>query len=133
VAEPHPTVVDPKHPVVMRLREICMAYPEAVEIEAWGRPTFRAGKKVFCLVDEGVDREFSIIFKPDPDDRLALRQDSRFSSPPYWGAAGWLAVDVDGPDTDWIELAELIDSSYRQVALVRQLKALDASSPSSML
>ncbi len=33
-----------------RLRSICLALPEAVEIEAWGHPTFRAGKKMFAAL-----------------------------------------------------------------------------------
>jgi hypothetical protein len=34
-----------------------------------------------------------VIFKPDSDDRLALLDDDRFYSPPYWGPSGWLALD----------------------------------------
>ncbi|MCU1551727.1 MAG: hypothetical protein JWR36_2287 [Glaciihabitans sp.] len=123
----HPEVIDPEHPLVRRVRELCLAYPEAVEVEAWGRPTFRAGKKVFLLFSASMDRPNTIVFKPDADDRPAYLQDPRFFSPAYWGPSGWLGVDVDAPETDWTEIAELIDASYRQVALVRQLKALDES------
>lgn len=123
----HPQVIDPVDPLVVRIREICETYPECVEVESWGRPTFRAGKKVFVLVSSGMDRPHSIVFKPDPDDAPALRQDARIFDPPYWGGKnGWLGIDIDRPDTDWGEIAELIDASYRQVALVRQLKSLDA-------
>jgi len=105
-----------------------MAYPEAAEVQAWGRPTFRAGKKVFVMVASSMDRPYTIVIKPDPDERSALLQDDRFFSPPYWGPGGWLAIDIDAPETDWSELAELIDASYRQVALQRQLKQLEARS-----
>ena len=37
--------------------------------------------------------------------------------------------DLDGPDTDWALLAELIETSYRQVANRRQLAALDVQRP----
>jgi hypothetical protein len=74
-----------------------------------------------------MDRPNTIVFKPEPADRPAYLQDPRFFSPAYWGPSGWLGVDVDAPETDWTEIAELIDASYRQVALVRQLKALDES------
>jgi predicted DNA-binding protein (MmcQ/YjbR family) len=121
----HPRVIDPQHPLVQRIREICMAYPEAAEVEAWGRPTFRAGKKIFVMVSASMDRPNTIVFKPDPDERPAFVHDERSYSPPYWGAGGWLAVDIDRPDTDWRELAEIIDTSYRQVALKRQIRALD--------
>lgn len=127
MADAHPIVVDPAHPLVQRVRELCLAYPEAVEVESWGRPTFRAGKRVFVLVGSAMSRELSIVFKPDPDDRRALKQDPRFFDPPYWGGRnGFLGIDIDAPDTDWTEIAELIDASYRQVALKRQLAALDS-------
>lgn len=118
-------MVDPFHPLVLKIREIAMAYPEAAEVESWGRPSFRAGKKVFLLVGT-MNAPFSILFTPDEDDRQALTQDARFFVPKYWGASGWLGLDVSPDDTDWTEVAELIDASYRQVALVRQLKQLDA-------
>jgi predicted DNA-binding protein (MmcQ/YjbR family) len=125
MAEPHPQVIDPQHPLVRRVREICMTFPEAVEIEAWGRPTFRAGKKVFLLFSAAMDNPHTIVFKPTADDRPAYLQDRRFFVPKYWGAHDWLAMSVESPDTDWTEVAELIDASYREVALARQLKALD--------
>jgi hypothetical protein len=47
--------------------------------------------------------------------------------PPYFGPGGWIGIDVDeSPETDWTFIAELIDTSYRQVALKRQVAALDA-------
>ncbi|MCU1582914.1 MAG: hypothetical protein QOG18_1736 [Microbacteriaceae bacterium] len=126
MAEPHPQVVEPRHPLVEKVRALCLAYPEAAEVEAWGRPTFRAGKKVFLLVGSAMDRPYSIVFKPESDERLAYLGDPRFFIPAYWGPGGWLAIDIDSPSTDWTELAELIDTSYRQVALKRQLTALDS-------
>ena len=121
----HPQVVDPAHPLVERVRAICLAYPEAVEVPAWGRPTFRAGKKIFIMVGAGMEHPFSIVFKPAPDEAGPYSQDPRFFVPPYWGVHGWLATYLDRPTTDWTEIAEIIDTSYRQVALARQIKALD--------
>jgi len=124
MAEPHPDVVDPHHPFVERLRGICMAYPEAAEAAAWGRATFRAGKKIFVVAGSSMEIPLSMVFKPDPDDDPALRQDPRVFVPPYFGASGWLAIHL--ADGYWDEIAELVDASYRQVALKRQLVALDA-------
>jgi predicted DNA-binding protein (MmcQ/YjbR family) len=127
VAEPHPLTVDPRHPLVERVRAIAMRFPDAVEGTSWGRPTFRTGegKKIFAFVGATMEQPFTIVIKPDPLDAPALRQDPRFWSPPYWGPSGWLAIALDAPGTDWQELTELLDSSYRQVALKRQLQALD--------
>ncbi|GAA1779740.1 MmcQ/YjbR family DNA-binding protein [Agromyces lapidis] len=125
----HPRVVDPGHPLVERVRALCLDLPEAVEVEAWGRPTFRAAKPIFVHVSASMERPFSIVVKTDPDEHLALVQDDRFFGPPYYDRDRWVATDLDGPDTDWALLAELIETSYRQVANRRQLAALDAQRP----
>ena len=121
----HPLVIDPADPLVERVRSICLRYPEAVEQTAWGRPTFRAGTKIFVMMSSSMDRPNSIVFKSAAEERPALLADERFYRPPYWGGRGWLGLDIDSPGTDWAEVAELIDTSYRQVALKRQLAALD--------
>ncbi|WP_349428721.1 hypothetical protein [Microbacterium sp. LWS13-1.2] len=46
--------------------------------------------------------------------------------PAYEGASGWLAIRVEADTGDWELFAELLDTSYRRVALQRQLRALDA-------
>jgi hypothetical protein len=112
-------------PYLAELRDVCLGFPEATEVEAWGRPTFRAGK-IFANF-AGVDaRPWGVIFKPEADERRALIEDPRFYSPPYWGPGGWLALDFDAAPVDWDEVGELMESSYRQVALKRMIKALDA-------
>jgi predicted DNA-binding protein (MmcQ/YjbR family) len=123
----HPHLFAEPDAALDRLRGLCLAFPEAVEVLAWGRPTFRAGKKIFVTAGSSMDRPHSIVFKPDPEERRALVQDPRFFVPPYYGPAGWLAIDFDAPETDWDELAELVETSYRQVALKRQLVQLDRS------
>jgi predicted DNA-binding protein (MmcQ/YjbR family) len=120
----HPRLFPDDDPLVERVRRICLRYPEAVEKLSWGRPHFGAGKN-FAFVGATMDRPYSLVFKPDPESRRAEDEDARFFVPPYWGPSGWRAIDLDGA-VDWQEIAELIDESYRQIALKRQLKALDA-------
>jgi hypothetical protein len=126
----HPRMYDDADPLLARLRDVAARFPESVEVEAWGRPTFRAGKKIFAVYGASQDHPTAVIFKPDPDERPALLGDDRFLVPPYFGPGGWLALDLAVPDVDWAEIDELLDSSYRQVALVRMLRALDAQEPS---
>jgi Uncharacterized protein conserved in bacteria len=121
----HPKLFPPGDPLVDRVRGLCMGYPEATEVEAWGRPTFRAGRKIFVTLGSSMERAHSIVFKPEPEERLAQLEDPAFFVPPYFGPAGWMATDIDVRDTDWDLIAELIDTSYRQVALKRMLAALD--------
>ena len=112
-------------PYLSELREICLAFPEATEKEAWGRPTFRAGK-MFAVFSGHADDPFALEFKPDPEERDALIQDWRVYIPAYSGASGWLALDFTVAPVDWEEIGELVESSYRLVALQRMIKALDA-------
>ena len=67
---------------------------------------------------------FAVAFKPEAAERLALVRDPRFYVPPYLGPSGWLALDLTVAPVDWTEVAELLDASYRQVALKRMLKDL---------
>ena len=48
-------------PYLTELREICLALPEAVEKEAWGRPTFRAGK-MFAVFSGQPEHTFVVEF-----------------------------------------------------------------------
>src|SRR6266545_3129788 len=101
-------------PYLADLRDVCLALPETSEVEAWGRPTFRAGKKMFAVFGHDDDHSWTVIFKPEPDERPALLQDKRFYSPRYFGPGGWLALDFEAALVDWQEVAELVESSYRQ-------------------
>lgn len=81
---------DHDDPILTRLREVCLAFPESVEVEAWGRPTFRAGKKIFAVYGSGEQDPNALIFTPDVEDRAALAQDPRFFIPPYLAqTVGW--------------------------------------------
>jgi predicted DNA-binding protein (MmcQ/YjbR family) len=121
----HPRTYKESDTYLKDVRRVALALPESVEVEAWGRPTFRAGKKMFAMFVHHDGHGLSISFKPDPGERPALADDPRFYAPPYLGPSGWLSLDFTVAPVDWAEVAELLESSYRQVALKRMLKALD--------
>jgi predicted DNA-binding protein (MmcQ/YjbR family) len=123
----HPMLFPDGHPLVARVRAQCLRYPESVEVVSHGRFTYRAGKRQFAIVG-AVDREKGAVqFIPDPDEREALLTRDDVWVPPYEGAYGWLAIDVEADTGDWELVHELLDASYRRVALQRQLRALDAA------
>ena len=122
----HPRMYEDGDPYLAEVCKVFLDFPEAVEVEAWGRPTFRAGKKIFGVFSGTDERPWGLIFKPDSDERLSFLQDQRFYSPPYFGPSGWLALDLEARPVDWDEVHELADASYRQVALKRMIKALDS-------
>ncbi len=114
-------------PYLARLRKVCLGFPESTEVEAWGRPTFRAGKKMFAVFDRGDDAHpYAVVFKPELQEREALLGDVRCYVPKYFGPYGWLALDFTSTEVDWDEVTELMDASYRQVALKRMLGVLDS-------
>jgi predicted DNA-binding protein (MmcQ/YjbR family) len=114
-------------PHLAGVRRVCLALPEAVEVEAWGWPSFRAGTKgkMFAIYNRDSDRGYAVTVKADPAERAPLLQDGRFFEPWYWGTRGWVALSLQHAEPDWAEVAELVETSYRQVALKRQLAAID--------
>lgn len=103
--------------LIERVRTLCLALPEAFEVEAWEHPTFRVGSgrgRMFCIAaDEGS----SIRLKADPVEREALlAEGDPFYLPAYVGTKGWLGIQLDHPRIDWDEVAELIATSYCLIA-----------------
>jgi predicted DNA-binding protein (MmcQ/YjbR family) len=124
----HPRTYRDEDQYLADVRRIALSFPEASEVEAWGRPTFRAGKKMFAVWTNHEGHGFGVVFKPEADERPALLEDERFYVPPYFGPAGWLALDLTAGrkrKVDWDEVTELLEGSYRQVALKRMLAKLD--------
>lgn len=126
----HPQMFDDDDPFLLRVRAIALALPEAAAKVSHGRPAFFT-QKVFCYFggSQRVDGEWmrhdrAVMVLPDPADEPALRQDERFWVPAYLGPSGWLGLDLDD-DTDWTEVAELIDASYRVTAPRRLVRQLD--------
>ena len=109
--------------VLKQVRALCLALPEATEVEAWGHPTFRAGKKMFAGF--GQDAEGPTLgLKVGYDRQEELLVEERFFPTPYAARQGWVSLRIDGK-TDWDEVRGLIHEAYRQVALRRMLKMLD--------
>ena len=107
-----------------QVRSLGLALPETSEVEAWGHPTFRAGKKIFAGFGEH-DGELSLALKVGFDRQEELLRDSRFFPTPYAARQGWVSLRIDRK-TDWGEVRGLVREAYRQVALQRMLKGLDA-------
>jgi hypothetical protein len=114
-----------------RLRKLCLALPEAREVEAWGAPTFRV-KTIFAMYaapddHHGAGRASAWIKAARGNQELMVRAaPDRFFVPPYVGPSGWIGVYLDGPRTDWAELAELLRDAWRlsaPKALVREAEA----------
>jgi predicted DNA-binding protein (MmcQ/YjbR family) len=110
--------------ILLRVRSICLALPEAVEVEAWGHPTFRAPKKMFAGFGESDTSAPCLGMKVGFDRQEELLKDSRFFPTPYAAHQGWVSLKLDGKIV-WNEVKELLTEAYKQVALKRMLKALE--------
>src|SRR5688572_702489 len=104
------------------VRSLCLALPEAREVEAWGHPTFRAGKKMFAAFGEEAG-DLSLGLKVGHERQEELLKDSRFYPTPYAAHQGWVSLRINSR-TDWDEVQGLLREAYRQVALKRMLKAM---------
>ncbi len=123
---------DPPMPAspLTRLRNVCLALPEAHEVEAWGEPTFRVRNKLFATYatvsrHHGKGR-VAVWCKAAPGNQALMVRAApeRFFVPPYVGPSGWVGVWLDR-EVDWRELAELVRDSYRLVAPKRLVALLD--------
>lgn len=103
-----------------RLREICLALPEAVEKTAWGDPTYRIGDKIFAMEKRG-DGRVSVWCKAPPGSQQVLvgADPERFFVPPYVGHKGWVGMRLDA-DPDWREVSALVGRSYGLIAPKRR-------------
>ena len=126
----HPIMFDEAHPHLARVREIALGLPDAAEKISHGHPAFYT-TKVFAYYGASlkVDGEWerhdnSLLVLLEPSERAVLLEEPRCYEPAYLGVAGWVGIDL-GDDTDWDEIAELIDASYRRTAGVRRVARLD--------
>ncbi|QGF23804.1 MmcQ/YjbR family DNA-binding protein [Raineyella fluvialis] len=127
----HPQLFDDDDPFLQRVREMALAFPGAAEKISHGRPAFFT-TKVFVYfggdirVDGAyVEHAHSLLVHPDEAEVLALAADPRCYRPASLGPSGWIGLDLN-ENTDWAEVRELIEASYRDTARARLIAVLDA-------
>jgi hypothetical protein len=104
-----------------RVRKICLALPEAHEVEAWDTPTFRVKNKLFAMyVDEDNhhhEGRAAVWVKSTHvnQDFLIASDADHYFKPPYVGPSGWVGVYLDRK-CDWKLLVEILRDAYRLTA-----------------
>jgi hypothetical protein len=112
-----------------RLRKLCLALPEAHEVEAWGEPTFRVRNKIFAMfassaTHHGAGRPGVWCATVHLTQDLLLRSDpGRFFVPPYVGKGGWVGIYLDGAP-DWDAVSDIVREAYGRIAPKRLLTKL---------
>lgn len=121
---------DLSDPLLVRVRELALALPGAAEKLVVGQPAFYT-RKVFAYfgMSQKIDGEWehrpptlSVLLQEDERRSLLDRPD--VTAPGYVGPSGFLSFRLDG-DPDWVEVAELLEESFRQTAGVRLVRQLD--------
>jgi hypothetical protein len=105
-----------------KVRKLCLALPEAHEVEAWGEPTFRVRNKLFAMYAAAGNHHGSgraavwVKATRASQDLMVRTAPERFFVPPYVGPSGWVGVWLDHDATDWEELAALLHDAWRMTA-----------------
>lgn len=127
----HPLMFDDDDPVLARLRRIALDLPGSREKITHGHPAFFT-TRVFAYFGGSikvdgtyVQHPHSVVVRPPEEERRALLEHARCYAPAYLAPSGWVGVDVD-EETDWGEITELVETSYRETAGRRLVAELDA-------
>ena len=107
------------HPILTKMREICLSLPDTKETLTWGQPHFRVGDKIFSGYGEEKGKKV-IGFKLEMDHADAMLDDPRFWRAPYVGHKGWVSMDATQV-RHWEEVRILIHESYRLIAPKKSL------------
>ncbi|MFC7533075.1 MmcQ/YjbR family DNA-binding protein [Actinoplanes sp. GCM10030250] len=126
----HPIMFDEDDPLLARVRDLALAFPDAAEKISHGIPAFYT-TKIFAYYGGSIKvggvyqrHDQSLLVFPDPEERQALLEEERCYLPAYLGPYGWVGVDLTA-GTDWDEIRELLDASYRRTAGARRVARLD--------
>ncbi|RHW16262.1 MmcQ/YjbR family DNA-binding protein [Sphingomonas gilva] len=111
-----------------RVRAICLALPETSEKVSHGIPAFQVAGKMFAYFrhDHHGDRTTVVCVKTsgrEEQDMLIEADPDLYSWPAYIGPAGWIAVDIAPPGTDWAHIEDRIVRSWEFAAPRRLLEA----------
>lgn len=120
----------PRKNPMQRLREICLALPEATERVFGGHTiaTFRVREKIFAMENVHEGRIAFTCKAPPGAQRILVGSDpGRFFVPRYVGPKGWIGICIDA-DVDWGLVADLATDSYRMTAPKRLLASIRTES-----
>ena len=104
------------------VRRVALSFPEAVEKETWGHPTFRVREKMFAAMDEA-GTSMSVKAAREAQAALVGSEPETFFVPSYVGQHGWVGVRLERVDPE--EMGELIEDAWRATAPKRVVAAYD--------
>lgn len=116
-----------------RLRQICLALPEASEKLSHGEPTFFVRKKVFAMFANNHHNDGRIaVWLPVPPGMQTMLIEAapeKFFKPPYVGVRGWVGIELVQISDE--ELTYHLHNAYRQIAPQKLRLQIDAPTEST--
>ena len=110
----------------LQFRKLCLALPEAEEVETWGEATFRVRARIFAI---GSPEGRSVSLKASLDDQAGLvaMDPKTFAAAAYTGRFGWVNVSLArlGPELG----ARLVQNAWERTAPRRLTRPLEARTP----
>ncbi|MCR9143430.1 MAG: MmcQ/YjbR family DNA-binding protein [bacterium] len=117
----HPRKYDADNPLLTKLRELCLSFPDAFEKEAWGECTFRMeGGTMFAVTDfnHHGSGHIAVWVKAPPlaQEQMVESDPKRYFRPPYMGPKGWVGIRLDVGRVSWKKVREIIAAGYEMSA-----------------
>ena len=111
-----------------RVRRAALELPETTEKLSHGQPTFFVSGKQFAQVRDNHhgDGRTVVCVKTSSLDEQAMLIESdpeTYSKPAYLHHAGWISINLAGPNVDWEHVADRIAASWELAAPRRLLEA----------
>lgn len=106
------------------VRRAALALPGTTEQDHHGRPSFRAGGRIFATIWSGEDRAMVKLPLEEQAALLAAGPATFEPATGAWGARGSTLVRLSAADAD--ELAELVALAWLQVAPQRDIASWEA-------
>ncbi|GAA4007039.1 phosphoribosylglycinamide formyltransferase [Sphingomonas humi] len=116
---------------------IAATFPEVLRKTSHGSPGWAVGSeksaKLFAILADrhhGEDAIGLLVKASGPDEMTGLieARPETYYWPKYYGASGWLGFRLNRPDTDWDEVRDWLERSWRACApprLTRLMRAAD--------
>lgn len=94
-------------------RRLCLALPEAEEVETWGEMTYRVRGRIFAMGSPDGD---SVSVKASLDDQSGLiaMDPKTFSPSAYTGRFGWVRVRLAGVNDELAQ--QLVRNAWERTA-----------------
>ncbi len=97
------------------MRKICLALPDTVETEKWGKPHFCVKGKIFAGCGEE-DGQFTVGFKlAKAHAARMVAEHDRCRPSKYVGKHGWVTLSI-AAKTDWALVRDGVQESYDLIA-----------------